>query len=177
MPFGLTNAPKVIARFMLHIFSDLIKAGEKTLYHNDMLVATVTVSEHFPVLKKIFNLASKFDLKFRLDKCTFLYTSVGYFGYVINELGVRPSPRNIESVKNYPTPKNQKQVRQFIGLAGYFRRFIANFSIIAKPLHTLLQKNIDFYFGDNEQHAFNTLKEKLLKSPILCIYYLFTDRD
>jgi hypothetical protein len=135
-----------------------------------MLVATVTISEHFSILKKISNLASKFDLKFRLDKCTFLYTSVEYLGYIINELGVRPSPRNIESVKNYPTPKNQKQVRQFIGLASYFRRFIANFSIIAKPLHTLLQKNIDFYFGDDEQHAFNTLKDKLSESPILCIY-------
>jgi hypothetical protein len=106
MPFGLTNAPKVFARFMLHIFANLIKTGEITLYLDDILVATVTVFEHFSILKKNFNLASKFHLKFRLDKCTFLYTSVEYLGYIINEFGVRPSPRNIESVKNYPTPKN-----------------------------------------------------------------------
>ena len=165
MPFGLTNAPKVFARFMQYIFADLIREGEITLYIDDMLVATATIVEHFSVLEKIFNLASKFDLKFRLDKCTFLYTSIEYLGYIINEFGVRPSSRNIESVKNYPTPKNQKQVRQFIGLASYFRRFIANFSLIAKPLHTLLQKNVDFYFGDDEQRAFNTLKDKLLESP------------
>lgn len=170
MPFGLTNAPKVFARFMQYIFADLIREGEITLYIDDMLVATATIVEHFSVLEKIFNLASKFDLKFRLDKCTFLYTSIEYLGYIINEFGVRPSPRNIESVKNYPTPKNQKQVRQFIGLASYFRRFIANFSLIAKPLHTLLQKNVDFCFGEDEQCAFNTLKDKLLESPILCIY-------
>lgn len=72
MPFGLTNAPKVFARFMLHNFSNLIKAGEITLYLDDMLVATVTISKHLSILKKIFNLASKFDLKFDLDNCTFL---------------------------------------------------------------------------------------------------------
>lgn len=96
---------------MLHIFSNIIKTGEITLYLVDMLVATVTVPEHFSILKKIFNLVSKFDLKFRRDKCTFLNTSVEYFGYIINEFGVRPGPGNIESVKNYPTLKNQRQVR------------------------------------------------------------------
>jgi hypothetical protein len=96
---------------MLNIFSDLIKAGEIILYLDDMLIVTVTASEHFFVLKKVFNLASKFDLKFRLDKCKFLYRSVEYLGYIINEFnefGVRLSPINIESVMDYPTPKNQK---------------------------------------------------------------------
>lgn len=91
-------------------------------------------------------------------------------GYVINGSGVCPSPRNIDSVTNYPVPKNQKQVRQFIGLASYFRRFISNFSLVAKPLHNLLKKDIQFVFGEAEQCSFDTLKKKLSEMPILSIY-------
>lgn len=122
------------------------------------------------IIKKVFNLASKFNLKFRLDKCSFIYTSVEYLGYIVDNFGVRPSPKNIEFIKNYPIPKTQKQVRQFIGLASYFRRFIANFSLIAKPLHNLLKKDVKFILDEKEQNAFNTLKMKLSEAPILRIY-------
>ncbi|KAL4147807.1 hypothetical protein QTP88_002156 [Uroleucon formosanum] len=137
---------------------------------DDILIATEAVPEHFVILKKVFNLAAKFDLKFRLDKCSFLYECIEYLGYIIDEVSVCPSPRNIDSIKNYPIPKNQKQVRQFIGLASYFRRFIPNFSLIAKPLHNLLKKDIPFVFGNAEHCAFNTLKNQLSEAPILSIY-------
>jgi len=120
---------------------------------------------------------AKFDLKFRLDKCSFLYDSIEYLGYVINESGVRPSPRNIDSVTNYPVPKNQKQVRQFIELASYFRRFISNFSLVAKPLHDLLKKDTQFVFGEAEQFSFDTLKKKLSEMPILSIYSLSAETE
>lgn len=170
MPFGLTNAPKVFSRFTQQIFADLIKREEIILYMDDILIATEAVPEHFIILKKVFNLAAKFDLKFRLDKCSFLYSCIEYLGYIIDEVGVRPSPRNIDSVKNYPVPTNQKQVRQFLGLASYFRRFIPNFSLIAKPLHNLLKKEIQFVFGNAEQCAFDALKNQLSEAPILSIY-------
>lgn len=170
MPFGLANAPKVFSRFTQQIFADLIDKDEIILYMDDILVATETVPEHFNILKKIFNLAAKFDLKFRLDKCSFLYNRIEYLGYIIDEVGVCPSPRNIDSVVNYPVPKNQRQVRQFIGLASYFRRFIAKFSLIAKPLHDLLRKDAIFVFGAVEQHAFDTLRGQLSKAPVLSIY-------
>ena len=170
MPFGLANAPKVFSRFTQQIFADLIDKEEIILYMDDILIATETIPDHLAVLKKVFNLATKFDLKFRLDKCSFLYDNIEYLGYVINESGVRPSPRNIDSVTNYPVPKNQKQVRQFIGLASYFRRFVSNFSLVAKPLHNLLKKDTQFIFGEAEQYSFDTLKKKLSETPILSIY-------
>ncbi|KAL4090673.1 hypothetical protein QTP88_025467 [Uroleucon formosanum] len=170
MPFGLTNAFKVFSRFTQQIFADLIKREEIILYMDDILIAAKAVPENFVILKKVFNLAAKFNLKFRLDKCSFLYEYIEYLGYIIDEVGVRPSPRNIDSVKNYPIPKNQKQVRQFIGLASYFRRSIPNFSLIVKPLHNLLKKDIPFVFGNAEQCVFNTLKNQLSEAPILSIY-------
>ncbi|KAL4123256.1 hypothetical protein QTP88_015463 [Uroleucon formosanum] len=158
MPFGLTNAPKVFSRFTQQIFSDLIKREEIILYMDDILIATEAVPEHLVILKKVFNLAAKFDLKF-------------------HEVGVRPSPRNIDSVKNYPIPKNQKQVRQFIGLASYFRRFIPNFSLIAKLLYNLLKKDVQFVFGNAEQCAFDTLKNQLSEAPLLSIYSVFVETE
>lgn len=178
MPFGLANAPKVFSRFTQQIFTDLINKNEIILYMDDILVATETVPEHFDILKKVFNLAAnKFDLKFRLDKCSFLFNRIEYLGYIVDEVGVRPSPRNIDSVLNYPVPKNQKQVLQFIGLASYFRRFIAKFSLIAKPLHDLLKKDTTFVFGDVEQRAFDTLRDQLSKAPVLSIYSLTADTE
>ncbi|KAL4149769.1 hypothetical protein QTP88_003637 [Uroleucon formosanum] len=177
MPFGLTNAPKVFSRFTQQIFFDLIKREEIILYMDDILIATEAVPEHLVILKKVFNLAAKFDLKFRLDKCSFLYGCIEYLGYIIDKVGVRPSPRNIDSVKNYPILKNQKQVRQFIGLASYFRRFIPNFSLIAKPLHNLLKKDVQFVFGNAEQCAFDTLKNQLSEAPLLSIYSVSVETE
>lgn len=158
MPFGIANAPKVFSRFTRQILADLIDKDEIILYMDDILLATETVPDHFNILKKIFNFAAKFDLKFRLDKCSFLYNRIEYLGYIIDEVSVCPSPRNIDSIVNYPVPKNQKQVRQFIALASYFRRFIAKFSLIAKLLHDLLRKDAIFVFSAIEQHAFDTLR-------------------
>jgi hypothetical protein len=96
-----------------------------------------------------------------------LYGCIQYLEYIKDEEGVLPSPRNIDFVRNYSIPRNQKQVLQFIGLASYFSWFIPNFSLIAKPLHYLLKKYVQFVFGNTEQNAFDTLKNQLSKGPYL----------
>lgn len=170
MPFGLTNSPRVFGRFIQFVFHELIRRGDLLVYLNDMMIATQNYTEHFAILKEVFRLAAKHNLQFRLDKCFFGFKEVEYLGYLINEHGVRPSSRHIEAMLTYPIPKNQKQVRQFLGLASYFRRFIPNFSTVAKPLYDLVKKNTHFMFGDREQSVFKFLCTTLTESPVLAIY-------
>lgn len=107
------------------------------VYLDDLFIATKTFPQH---LKEVFYLAAKHGLQFRLDKCYFGYQEIEYLGYLINEHSIRPSLKHVDAMLNYPVPKSQKQVRQFLGLASYFRRFISNFSIIAKPFYDLVKK-------------------------------------
>lgn len=169
MPFGLTNAPREFQRFTSGIFRTLIDQNKLLLYFDDLLIATGTIEEHFEILKEVFVLARKYGLEFRFDKCSFLYSEITYLGYLINEEGIRPSGEHIESLANFPVPRTARQVHQFVGLASYFRRFIRDFSLCAKPLYDSINKS-EFSFGPTEFEAFETLKSYLVAQPILAIY-------
>ncbi|XP_011859685.1 PREDICTED: uncharacterized protein LOC105557126 [Vollenhovia emeryi] len=170
MPFGLTNAPRVFQRYINDIFRDLIRENKILIYLDDILIATENVGEHLEILREVFNLARQHKLQFRLDKCSFLYREIVYLGYLIDENGIRPSAANVESVTDFPVPRNVKEVHRFVSLASYFRRFIRNFSIIAKPLYDLVKKNAVFRFGPEENRVFELLKKLLSSQPILAIY-------
>ena len=107
------------------------------------------------------------NLKLQPDKCEFLRPEVAYLGHIIDTEGVRPDPKKIEAVKNFPTPKNPKNIEQFLGLARYYRRFIDGFSKIATPLNQLLKKDVKFIWSEKEQETFELLKEKLCEEPLL----------
>ncbi|XP_011859156.1 PREDICTED: uncharacterized protein K02A2.6-like [Vollenhovia emeryi] len=170
MPFGLTNAPRVFQRFVHQAFAPLTREHKILLYLDDIMVATEALDEHIDILSELFTLAGKNQLQFRLDKCYFAQTEVRYLGYCVNEHGIRPSDENIESVLNYPIPRNVKEVHRFVGLASYFRRFIPKFSLLAKPLFDLIKKNVVFNFGTAENDAFETLKRHLASKPVLTMY-------
>lgn len=170
MPFGLTNAPRVFQRYIHNIFRSMITESKILVYMDDLLIATEKMEEHLDILREIFEVAQKHNLRFRLDKCSFLYNQITYLGYSINENGIQPSEANIESIINYPVPRNIKEVQRFIGLASYFRKFIPKFSLIAKPLYDLLKKNTEFNFGKEENKACESLKTYLSNKPILAIY-------
>lgn len=170
MPFGLTNSPRVFQRFTNRIFEPLIRANKILLYLDDILIATNDIEEHLDILRTVFELAREYQLKFRLDKCYFLYREITYLGYLINEHGIRPSVENVRCVLDYPIPRTCKDVHRFIGLASYFRRFVPNFSLIAKPLYALIKKNSTFEFGAEQNEAFEKLKLSLANDPVLAIY-------
>lgn len=109
----------------------------------------------------------KYNLKLQPDKCEFLRKEVSYLGHVIGSTGVRPDEKRVEAVKSYPVPKTTRELKGFLGLAGYYRRFIPNFSKIAKPLTELLKKNTPYVWDDRTENAFNTLKELLTTQPLL----------
>ncbi|XP_015440400.1 PREDICTED: uncharacterized protein LOC107195130 [Dufourea novaeangliae] len=170
MPFGLTNAPRTLQRYIYAIFMWLLKDNKILLYLDDILIATETIEEHLKILRDVFELARLYGLEFRLDKCSLWYEEITYLGYRISKDCVQPSDDNVEAVIKYPLPRNTKEVHSFVGLASYFRRFIANFSNIAKPLYDLLKKNVPLKFGSEELEAFERLKNLLSYQPVLAIY-------
>lgn len=170
MPFGWCNSPSVFMRYINQIFRTLILEKKICIYLDLILIATETIAEHISVLNEVLHLLSDNLLELCLDKCVFLMTDIIYLGYSFNEHGIFPSKEHIEAVMEYPVPKNTKEVQSFVGLVSYFRKFIANFSIIAKPLYDLLKKSAVFVFGTVELRAFENLKNKLISAPVLCIY-------
>ncbi|GJZ80953.1 putative reverse transcriptase domain-containing protein, partial [Tanacetum coccineum] len=125
--------------------------------------------EHEEHLKTILELLKKEQLYAKFSKCDFWLESVQFLGHVIDSKGVHVDPAKIEAIKNWATPTTPTKVRQFLGLAGYYRRFIEGFSLISKPLTKLTQKNKKYEWGKDKEEAFELLKQKLCCAPILAL--------
>lgn len=170
MPFGLKNAPSVFQRYINNIFRYLIEEDKLFVYMDDLLIATETVDEHLAILKNVMDLVRINCLRLRYDKCKFMLNRIVYLGYIIDSDGIRPNDENMRAIKEYPIPTNTKNVHGFLGLCSYFRKFIQNFAVIAKPLYDLVKKDTEFVFGSVQLETFQMLKDKLLATPILSIY-------
>ncbi|GKC15183.1 putative nucleotidyltransferase, ribonuclease H [Tanacetum coccineum] len=168
MPFGLTNAPAVFMDLMNRVCKPYLDKFV-IVFIDDILIYSKTKGEHSEHLKIILDLLKKEKLYAKFSKCDFWLESVQFLGHVINREGVHVDPAKIEAVKNWPVPKSPTEVRQFMGLAGYYRRFIEGFSLIAKPLTKLTQKNKRFEWGADEDEAFQKLKQDLCTAPILAL--------
>ncbi|XP_036142141.1 uncharacterized protein LOC118645372 [Monomorium pharaonis] len=137
------------------------------VYIDDIIVYGKTIEEHNKNLRILFERLRQVGLKLQPDKCEYLKPELEYLGYVISEQGIQPNPNRIEKVKTYPVPRNPKEIKQFLGLVGYYRKFIKDFSMIAKPLTRLLQKSSTFQWTNEQQHSFESLKSKLITQPVL----------
>ncbi|GJR55729.1 putative reverse transcriptase domain-containing protein [Tanacetum coccineum] len=125
--------------------------------------------EHAEHLKLILELLKKEQLYAKFSKCEFWIPKVQFLGHVIDSQGIHVDPAKIESVKDWASPKSATEIRQFLGLAGYYRRFIEGFSKIAKPMTKLTQKKIKFDWSDKAEAAFQLIKQKLCSAPILAL--------
>ncbi|GJX84630.1 putative reverse transcriptase domain-containing protein [Tanacetum coccineum] len=125
--------------------------------------------EHEEHLKLILELLKKEELYAKFSKCEFWIPKVQFLGHVIDSEGIHVDPAKIESIKDWASPKSPTEIRQFLGLAGYYRRFIEGFSKIAKPMTKLTQKKVKFEWGDKQEAAFQLLKQKLCSAPILVL--------
>lgn len=170
MPFGICNGPSKFQRFINNIFQDLIRAKRIIVYFDDIVIATKTIDEHLSILSEALTLMRAHQLQIRFDKSQFLKVKIIYLGYQVSEDGISPNPKNVSVIRDYPVPSNPKALHSFLGLASYFRRFIPNFSTIAKPLYELIRKDVPFCFGEDKLCAFEQIKEKLIERPILCLY-------
>ena len=170
MPFGLTNAPAVFQRLMQRVISDLNPPEGPDfvgVYVDDLLISSRTFEEHLVHLSKVMGRLRSANLKLKLTKCHFVRPRVEYLGHVISSEGLSPNPKQVAAVTNYPQPQSLTQVRQFLGLTSYYRRFIGQFAKIAAPLHNLTRKDVSWKWNEECQQAFECLKQKLVQAPIL----------
>ena len=169
MPFGLTNAPATFQRLMECVLAGL--SGEECLiYLDDVIVFSVSFKEHLERLARVFDALQKAHLKLKLSKCHFAQREIKYLGHIVSEKGIAPDPSKVEAVSSYPPPQNPKELKRFLGLSNYYRRFISNYANIAEPLNKLVNKDQrKFKSGWDAtcQAAFDQLKCKLTTAPIL----------
>ena len=170
MPFGLTNAPAIFQRLMQCVLCGLNpEQGPDfvSVYINDVLVFSRTMTEHLDHLRRVLDCLRGANLKLKPSKCHFLRQNVEYLGHLITPAGLKPNPKQVSAVQQFPAPESVTQVRQFVGLTSYYRRFISHFAKIAAPLHSLTRKDVDFVWTEECQAAFESLKKKLTEAPVL----------
>lgn len=166
MPFGLCNAPATFERMMdalLHGF----KWSTCLCYLDDVIVFSPTFSAHLADLSQILSLFRHAGLQLNSSKCRFARRQITILGHVVNSTGVHPDPDKIRAVEHFPLPRSCNDVRSFLGLCSYFRRFVEGFADLARPLTDLLKKDVTFFWGPNQDRAFTTLISKLTTSPVL----------
>ncbi|GJY22427.1 putative reverse transcriptase domain-containing protein [Tanacetum coccineum] len=139
------------------------------VFIDEIFIYSKSKEDHEEHLKIILGLLKKEKLYAKFSKCDFWLDSVQFLGHVIDSKGIHFDPSKIEAIKNWAAPTTPTELRQFLGLAGYYRRFIKGFSLIAKPLTKLTQKNKKYEWGEDEEEAFQMLKQKLCSAPILAL--------
>ncbi|GJY51586.1 putative reverse transcriptase domain-containing protein [Tanacetum coccineum] len=150
MPFGLTNAPAVFMDLMNRVCKPYLDKFV-IVFIDDILIYSKNKQEHEEHLKLILELLKKEELYAKFSKCEFWIPKVQFLGHVIDSQGIHVDPAKIESIKDWASPKSPTEIRQFLGLAGYYRRFIEGFSKIAKPMTKLTQKKVKFEWGDKQE--------------------------
>nr|GFC31088.1 putative reverse transcriptase domain-containing protein [Tanacetum cinerariifolium] len=168
MPFGLTNEPAVFMDLMNRVCKTYFDKFV-TVFIDDILNYSKNEKEHEEHLKAILELLKKEELYAKFSKCEFWIPKVQFLGHGIDSQGIYVDPTKIKSIKDWASPRSPTEIRQFLGLAGYYRRFIEGFSKIAKPMTKLTQKKVKFECGNKQEAAFQLLKQKLCSAPILAL--------
>jgi hypothetical protein len=168
MPFGLTSAPATFQAAMNTLFAHAIRKFV-LVFVDDVLVYSKNLEEHVQHLRQMFQVLEQNHLFLKRSKCSFAQKSLEYLGHIISTAGVATDPAKIEAVQQWPRPSNIKQLRGFLGLAGYYRKFIRQFGVICRPLTNLLKKNTTFVWSPLTNDAFVTLKKALVQAPVLAL--------
>ena len=166
LSFGLCNSPSTFQRLMDLVLAD----GQWTtclVYLDDIIIFGRTFQEHLGRLDEVLTKLRQANLKVKPAKCNLFATQVQYLGHIISSKGVKADPAKVEAVRQWPVPKNQTEVRSFVGLASYYRRFVKGFAETARPLHQLTEKGRHFKWTEVCHTAFEQLKLSLMSAPVL----------
>lgn len=166
MPFGLKNAPATFQRAMNNILGDLV--GRCCLvYLDDIIIFGSSLQQHLENLNKVLERLIKSNLKVQLDKCEFLKKECEFLGHIVTQDGIKPNPNKIEKILDWPIPKTTTQIKGFLGILGYYRKFIRDFAKLTKPLTKCLKKDAKIIHNDEFISCFNDCKHLLTTDPIL----------
>ena len=165
MPFGLMNAPGLFTQLILQVLEGF--ESFTTGYIDDILCFSETLDEHFQHLEMIFQRLRDHNLKLKPKKCSFLQSETSYLGFRVTRQGIKPEEDKVEAIRNLQHPSSKKEIRSFIGSCSYYRKFLPNFSGVAKPLIDLTRKSTHFRWEDEHQVAFDSLKASLTNVPFL----------
>ena len=169
MPFGLTNAPGTFMHLMQLVLSGL-QWSKAVLYLDDIITFGKTFDETLLNLELVFERLRKPGLVLKPSKCRLFQESVKFLGHVVSQEGISCDPNKLEAIKHWPKPQKVKDVRNFLGLASYYRKHIRSFATIAAPLNALTKKNAKFVFDEQCEKAFQTLKDKVCTDPVVVAY-------
>lgn len=168
LSYGLTGGPATFQGGMNIVLVPLNRKGV-LVFIDDILVYSAEMKQHIKLLRQVFQLLDEHRLKIKLSKCSFARPSLTYLGHEISGDGVRTDEKNVAAVQKWPTLVNVNEVRGFLGLAGYYRKFVKNFGIINRPLTDLVKKNTVFRCTELEAAAFQELKTALVTAPVLAL--------
>jgi hypothetical protein len=163
--FGLTNAPTTFQATMNQLFHLYLRKFV-LVFFDDILIYSKTWKEHMKHLEHVLSLLEKNQFYAKLSKCSFGKEEVEYLGHVISQEGVKVDLEKIKAITEWPKPKNISKLRGFLGLTGYYRRFIKNYAHLTTPLSNLLKKN-SFKWDNSAQECFETLKRVMSSTPVL----------
>ncbi len=166
LPQGLRNASSTFQRVMTRILSKVLYR-HTVVYLDDICVFSRTFSDHLKHLREVFKILRDAGLQCGRNKCKFAMNSLVFLGHKISGDGIQPDRTNIDKLKDYPTPKTVKDVRMFVGLVAFYKRFILKFSEHAAPLTDLTKKTVKFSWGEPEQKSFEHLRNCLISQPVL----------
>ena len=173
LSMGLTNAPSVFQMVMNRMLGDLI-GQNVVVYMDDLLIFSKTRKEHLQHLRQVFEVLKREDIYCKLSKCEFMKTKITYLGHVFDENGMHPDPSKVSTVENWPRPKTVRELRAFLKLCNYFRRFIKGYSTKVYPMTELLRKGMWEKGTDpwTEVHtaSFELIKRALITAPVLALY-------
>ncbi|CAH2093270.1 unnamed protein product [Euphydryas editha] len=176
VPFGLANAPSVFMRLVSKIVNSIRCTESDSSRHeilaflDDLLLPSIDFTSGIKMLELVLQKFQSENLKLNMKKCSFLHDKVTYLGHEISHDGIKPAELKLIAVSHFPTPKNVHEIRQFIGLCSYFRKFINKFAIIACPLTELTKKNVPWLWSNKQIESFNELKKCLCSKPVLALY-------
>ena len=177
-PFGLAQVPAYFQRLINKVLLGLTFAFG---YLDDILVYSPDMETHLTHLRRLFMKLQEADLKLKEVKCNFLKKYIQYLGHIVSGKGITPVPEKLACIKEMPPPKTPKEIKQFLGLVGYYQKFIPRFSDVARPLNVLTRKDFPFEWTPICQESFELLKTSLMTEPVLTYpdpnhpYVLFTD--
>uniref|UniRef100_A0A158P4Y1 RNA-directed DNA polymerase n=1 Tax=Tetranychus urticae TaxID=32264 RepID=A0A158P4Y1_TETUR len=169
LPFGLANGPSSFMRMMSIVLGGLIY-NTCLIFIDDLLIFSKNEEEHLERLETIFRRLIRAGLTLKPNKCSFFKQKILYLGHIVSEQGQEVDPEKIQKVQQFPTPRTVRDIKSFVALCSYYRRFIKDFALIARPLTNLTRKDLPFEWGPAQENAFNELKTKLTTPPVLAHY-------